>query len=115
VPLQRVLSDNGGEFAKHFHDAIASQGLVHWHTTPRTPKMNAHCERFNRTIQDEVVDYHEALLFDDLDAFNHRLFEWLHWYNAERPHHGIALRIPLDILADRLGNQCGMYWPNTNA
>ena len=50
APLQRVLSDNGGGFPKHFHDAILSQGLVHWHTTPRTPKMNAHCERFNRTI-----------------------------------------------------------------
>ena len=113
APLQRVLSDNGGEFAKHFHDAIVSQGLVHWHTTPRTPKMNAHCERFNRTIQDEFVDFHEDLLFGDLDAFNDRLFEWLHWYNAERPHHGIALRTPLDILAVRFGNQCRMYWPNT--
>jgi len=30
--------------------------------------MNAHCERFNHTIQDEFVDYHETLLFDDLDA-----------------------------------------------
>jgi transposase InsO family protein len=26
------------------------------HLTPRTPKMNAHCERFNRTLQDELVD-----------------------------------------------------------
>lgn len=113
VPVRRVLSDNGGEFAKDFHDAIARQGLVHWHTTPRTPKMNAHCERFNRTLQEEFVDYHEALLFDDLDAFNDRLFEWLHWYNAERPHHALALRTPLDILADQLGNECRMYWPNT--
>jgi len=24
---------------------------------PRTPKMNAHCELFNRTLQDELVDY----------------------------------------------------------
>jgi hypothetical protein len=65
--------------------------------------------------QDAFVDYHEALLFDDLDAFNDRLFEWLHWYSAERPQHGIALRTPLDILADRLGNRCRMYWPNTRA
>ncbi len=47
--------------------------------------MNAHCERFNPTIQDESVAYREALLLDDLGAFNDRLFEWLHWYNAERP------------------------------
>ncbi|MER3466643.1 MAG: hypothetical protein C4340_05905, partial [Armatimonadota bacterium] len=85
LPLRRVLSDNGGEFARHFHDATVAQNLVHWHTAPRTPKMNAHCERFNRTIQQELVDYHEDLLFGDHDACNDRLFEWLHWYNAERP------------------------------
>lgn len=113
VPLRRVLSDNGGEFAKHFHQAVLTQGLTHWHTTPRTPKMNAHCERFNRTIQEEFVDYHEDLLFTDVDAFNDRLFQWLHWYNAQRPHHSLALRTPLDILANHLGNECRMYWPNT--
>ena len=115
VPVRRILSDNGGEFAKHFHQTVLDQGLLHWHTTPHTPKMNAHCERFNRTIQQEFVDYHEDLLFGDLDAFNDHLFEWLHWYNAERPHHGIALRTPLDILADQIGNACRMYWPNTRA
>lgn len=28
-------------------------------------------------------------------------------------HHGIALRTPLDRLADRFGNQSRMYWPIT--
>ena len=30
--------------------------------------MNAHAERFNRTLQEQFVDYHEDLLFDDLTA-----------------------------------------------
>ncbi len=38
VSLQRVLSDNGGEFAKHLHDAIVSQGLAYWHTTRVPPR-----------------------------------------------------------------------------
>ncbi|WP_404548349.1 integrase core domain-containing protein [Dyella jejuensis] len=113
IPIRRILSDNGGEFTRHFHDATVACDLTHWHTSPRTPKMNAHCERFNRTIQEEFVDYHEDLLFADIHAFNERLFAWLHWYNAERPHHGIALLTPLDILAQQLGHQCRMYWPNT--
>jgi len=58
---------------------------------------------------------HESLLFDDLDAFNDRPFEWVHGYNRRRPTMAFALRTPLDILADQLGNQCRMYWPNTNA
>ena len=44
--------------------------MTHWHTYPKTPKMNAHCERFNRTLQDEFASYHENLLFTDLPAFN---------------------------------------------
>ena len=39
--------------------------------------MNAHVERFNRTIQEQFVDYHENLLFDDLAIFNRKLAEWL--------------------------------------
>ena len=112
---ERVLSDNGQEFAKHFHAALTEHGIVHWHTFPRTPKMNAHAERFNRTLQDEFVDYHEDLLFDDLPQFNQRLLDYLYWFNAERPHHALRLQTPLDILAQHLGPECRMYWPSTKA
>ncbi len=44
--------------------------ITHWWTYPRSPKMNAHVERFNRTLQEQFVDYHTDLLFDDLAAFN---------------------------------------------
>ena len=110
---QRVLSDNGQEFAKHFHAALNERGIVHWHTFPRTPKMNAHAERFNRTLQDEFVDYHEDLLFGDLPQFNQRLLDYLYWFNAERPHHALRLQTPLDILAQYIGPECRMYWPST--
>ena len=89
---QRVLSDNGQEFAKHFHAALTEHGIVHWHTFPRTPKMNAHAQRFNRTLQDEFVDYYEDLLFDDLPQFNQRLLDYLFWFNAERPHHALTCK-----------------------
>ena len=112
LPVRRVLSDNGQEFAKHFHSALQEKHIVHWHTFPRTPKMNAHCERFNRTVQEEFLDVHEQLLFYDLPLFNHRLLHWLAWFNAERPHHALALKTPLDILVAHSGAKCRMYWPN---
>ena len=71
-PLQSVLTDNGSEFMKHFDEEIRRLHKTHWHTYPRTPKMNAHVERFNRTIQEEFIDYHEELLITP-DEFNHRL------------------------------------------
>jgi transposase InsO family protein len=75
VPVRRVLTDNGAEFARH--KAVPDQGLLHWHTYPETQKMNTHCELFNRTIQDAFVDYHEDLLFSDLTTFNDQLLNWL--------------------------------------
>jgi transposase InsO family protein len=109
APVQRVLSDNGQEFARHFHKTLLDQRIEHWHTFPRTPKMNAHCERFNRTVQEEFLDVHEELLFYDLPQFNLRLLDWLAWFNSERPHHALQLRTPLDILPRHVGPQCRMY------
>jgi transposase InsO family protein len=61
-----VLSDNGSEFEADFAQLLEERGIKRWYTYPKTPKMNAHAERFNRTIQESFVDYHEELLFTDL-------------------------------------------------
>jgi transposase InsO family protein len=53
---------------------------------PKTPKMNAHCERFNRNIQECFVDYHENLLLTDPALFNQKMSDWLVFYNTELPH-----------------------------
>ena len=80
-----MLTDNGSDFMKHFDEEIRRLHKNHWHTYPKTPKMNAHVERFNRTIQEEFIDYHVELLITP-DEFDHRLIPLLIWYNAERSH-----------------------------
>jgi transposase InsO family protein len=115
VPCTVILTDNGGEFAKHFANHVRESKMTHWHTYPRTPKMNAHVERFNRTIQEEFVDFHEELLLADIMAFNDKLFDHLTWYNQDRPHHALQLQSPMQIIANYLkSNQCNMWWPNTH-
>ena len=54
--------------------------------------MNAHCERFNRTIQENFVDYEDDLLYEDLPEFNNRLADWLVEYNTVIPHFGTKPR-----------------------
>ena len=82
--IEAVLTDNGSEFQRHFAAALADHLFTHWHTYPKTPRMNAHCERFNRTVQEECIDYHYDLLFlDDLTDFNLELLRWLSWYNLD--------------------------------
>ena len=92
--IEAVLTDNGSEFKRHFSTELERHTLTHWHTYPKTPKMNAHCERFNRTVQDEFASYHENLLFTDLPAFNLKLFASLDWYNGERPHFSLTEPVP---------------------
>lgn len=66
------------------------------------PKMNAHAERFNRTAQEEFLDYLEDLLWGDeanLAALNRKLAEWLLWFNGERPHEALGQQTPIVALA----------------
>ena len=120
--IEAVLTDNGSEFQRHFAAALADHLFTHWHTYPKTPKMNAHCERFNRTLQDECIDYHYDLLFlDDITDFNLELLRYLAWYNLERPHFSLPTPVPGRQTPRLLSpvqflhqhHQCNMYWPDT--
>lgn len=55
-------------------------------TCPRSPKMNVHNERFDKTIQDMFISYNEDLLFYDINEFNRALSQWLIEYNTILPH-----------------------------
>ena len=80
-----VLTDNGSEFKKHFSEKLRELHLTHYHTYPKTPKMNAHVERFNRTIQDEFIDWHIQDLMHP-EEFNRKLIDYLIFYNTKRVH-----------------------------
>lgn len=113
-PFEYVLTDNGSEFAKHFDAEIRSLHKIHWHTYPKTPKMNAHCERFNRTIQEEYVNFHANELIVP-ERFNQGLIRYLLWYNTERPHWGIGLKSPIQFIRENHPQECNMYLTDTPA
>lgn len=98
VPFEivEIQTDNGSEFAKHFHEACVLLGIKHYHTYPRCPKMNAHIERFNRTVSEDLIIYHRALLRDSVKDFNYVLDEWLYWYNEERLHESLGFLSPME-------------------
>ena len=87
-----VLTDNGSEFKKHFSEKLKELHLIHYHTYPKMPKMNAHVERFNRTIQDDWIDWHLCGLMDP-DAFNRSLIDYLIFYNTERVHYAFQNKL----------------------
>jgi len=114
TPINSVQTDNGSEFMDHFREACVQNNIKQFHTYPRSPKMNSCVERFNRTIQEEFVNYNLALLRDDLDAFNQKLIEYLIWYNTKRPHHTLGLVSPLRYIVSKLpAEECQRWWTYT--
>ena len=108
-----VQTDNGSEFACHFHVAVTKLGL-HFHTHPHSPKENAHIERFNRTLSEDFLESHKYLLRDDVAEFNRQLMEWLIWYNSERPHAALGQIPPLRYIYNKLPpKECHMWWTRT--
>lgn len=107
-------SDNGSEFGKYFHAAAQKAG-THFNTHPRTPKENAHIERFNRTLDEDFIRSHRSLLRDDVSAFNEALIEWLLWYNTKRPHYALGNISPFKYIMTTLpAIECHMSWTHTN-
>lgn len=116
-----VLTDNGSEFKKHFAKELKRLHLIHYHTYPRKPQMNAHLERFNRTIQDEFVDFHTPELIEP-DVFNRKLIDWLIWYNTKRPHFAFKNKLsPVQFILSLFKNkklsllpqECNFGWTYT--
>jgi transposase InsO family protein len=113
-PVTELQTDNGSEFALRFEEACAKRNLTHFHTYPRSPRMNGTVERFNRTLSEDFIAWNRALLRDDIDAFNEKLAEWLLWYNTTRPHEALGLVSPLRYIVSTLSKEeCQMWWTRT--
>jgi transposase InsO family protein len=114
LSLTHVQTDNGSEFQSHFEAYLSKEGIVHFHIYPRTPKMNAEIERFNRTLSEAFIAKHRHLLAYDLPAFNRALIDWLLWYNTRRPHWSIGLLSPLRYIMNQLpAEKSHMLWTST--
>ena len=116
--IKNVLTDNGSEFKKYLDQLLTKNNITHYHTYPKTPKMNAHCESFNGTIQEEFVDYNVNLLFDDVTKFNEKLHKYLMFYNTKRVHYAFKNKLtPLEVLVgsdyymSKLPAECKNGWP----
>ncbi|VAQ97247.1 transposase [Klebsiella pneumoniae] len=112
VAIKQVVTDNGKEFLGNFDKTLQEASIKHIWTYPYTPKMNATCERFNRTLREQFIEFNELLLFEDLNLFNQRMAEYLVLYNSKRPHKSLELMTPVDYIL-RESKNCNMWWTHT--
>ncbi len=108
--IEELQTDNGSEFARYFEQACITLGITHFHTYPRTPKMNATIERFNRTLSEDFVRYHRTVLAHDLYRFNRLLVDWLLWYDLERPHESLGMVSPMRYIVSTLSAEESQRW-----
>lgn len=102
--ITHVQTDNGLEFHKHFQTYLEQLNITHFYNYPRSPKMNAYIERFNRTIQEEFVSQHYWNLKDNVPTFNQELRLYLEWYNNIRPHESLDYKSPICFMLDNFTN-----------
>jgi transposase InsO family protein len=92
--VQLFQSDHGPEFSKHFAKQLLAHDMRHRHIHVRSPAENGHLERFNRTIQEECL----SRVPKTLQAYRKAIPEYLHFYNTERPHMGLEMLTPLEVM-----------------
>lgn len=96
-----VQTDNGLEFQSLFLGFLKERGIKHHFVHKRTPNENAVIERSFRTDEDEFFffKYQGA---KDLHDLNNQFQSYLHYYNTDRPHLGINLQTPMEVVANVL-------------
>ena len=71
---------------------------------PRSPQTNGICERFQKTILQELYQVtFRKKLYLDLESLQVDFFEWINYYNTERAHQDKTCcgRTPIDTLEER--------------
>lgn len=88
-----IQTDNGQEFGDQFEQQLASVAIQQRRIRLGKKNDNAHIERFNRTIQDELLGR-----WPTSSTITAKLPDYLAFYNNERLHSGLQYKTPCSVL-----------------
>ena len=91
-PIKAIQIDGGSEFKDQFEEECKAKKIPLFVLPPRSPKLNGHVERANRTHREEFYEVYDVDL--DLEAHNKQLETWAHVYNYIRPHQSLDYLTP---------------------
>ena len=92
--FKMVQCDNGREFGDRFKLILAKNNIPIRHTRVRKPNDNAHVERFNRTMRDELIGPYTARTLREVAK---SIREYLIYYNYARIHTTLGMT-PIQVL-----------------
>jgi putative transposase len=81
--LRFLVRDRDSKYIDSFDAVFESESIEVLRTAPRSPRMNAHCERVIGTQRREVLDH--VLIWNETHA-RHILDVYTRHYNGHRPH-----------------------------
>ena len=95
-PVEAIQVDGGSEFMAEFETACQTRGVRLFVLPPRSPKLNGHVERSNRTHREEF--YQVVKLPTTLAEVNRALRKWEAIHNSYRPHQALNYLTPKSYL-----------------
>src|SRR5215475_7610609 len=90
VGKQYLMHDRDTKFTQAFDGLLKDSGVEPVLLPPRSPNLNAHCERFVRSIKEEAL---ERMVLLGERALYHVIHEYLTHYHTERNHQGLDNRL----------------------
>jgi putative transposase len=81
-----LLHDRDTKFTQAFDAFLKDRGVEPIVLPPRSPNLNAHCERFIRSIKEETLD--QMLMLGE-QSLSYVIQQYLVHYHAERNHQGL--------------------------
>ena len=115
-PVKAIQVDGGSEFMAEFEETCQRLGLQLFVLPPKSPKLNGHVERMQRTFKDE---FYTRPLPSGIPQIQTALNAYLDYYNRRRPHRALNGLAPLEFLAmmqeESVPKESQMCWPTTSA
>lgn len=95
-PVRAIQVDGGSEFQSVFEETCQRLGIRLFVLPPRSPKLNGHVERANRTHTEEFYEVTDSEF--DIASLNPALHHWEMVYNTVRPHQALGYLTPHQYL-----------------
>lgn len=96
-PIRAIQVDGGSEFYAAFEELCRQRGIRLFVLPPKSPKLNGHVERAQRTHTEEFYECYEGDF--NLAALRPALRQWEAVYNTVRPHQALGYLTPAEFLA----------------
>src|SRR2546426_5057063 len=82
-----LIHDRDTKFTPAFNALLKGSGIAPIVLPPRSPNLNAHCERFVRSIKEEALD--QMVILGER-GLHHIISQYLIHYHTERNHQGLG-------------------------